>query len=229
MSDPLSWQYLQDMAAWIKDPSIPMYGRWNHADANEGGVDLASPGGTPVYALADGEIIGAANFWHNPPNVLQNLGGNPGYGVVTTRVDVPGYGTQDLYYQHIDIAPNIILSPNGAGQHVTKGQLIGYIHPGINELEMGFNANWGPPWQPQGTTHPGAWATDPRPMLKALMSGGDASGTTSTGPSLNIPGIGDIGPTITQWGEYAGIFLIAIMLLILGIALLGHREAVQQA
>jgi hypothetical protein len=212
------------MAAWIKDPTIPMYGRWNHAADNEGGVDLASPGGTPVYALADGEIIGAGNFWHNPPNVLQNLGGNPGYGVLTTRVNVPGYGTQDLYYQHIDLAPNIAQCPNGCGQHVAKGQLIGYVHPGVNEVEMGFNANWGPPWQPNGAAHPGPWATDPRPMLAALMNGSGATSTTSTGPSLNIPGIGDIGPTITQWGEYAAIFTIAIMFLIIGIVLLGHNH-----
>ena len=176
--------YLQDMVGWFRNPGVYMYGRWdNPPSAMEGGVDLGSAAGTPVYALADGVIIGAGNFWHNPPNVTQSLGGNPGYGVVTTRVNVPGYGLQDLYYQHIDIASSIkpCISGNCGQQVVHKGDIIGYIHPGVNMLEMGFNADWGQPW---GLNHPGAWATDPRPMLKALMDAGPPA-TLGGQPTFN--------------------------------------------
>ena len=30
----------------------------------EGGMDLTSPSGTPVYALADGLVVGAGYFYH---------------------------------------------------------------------------------------------------------------------------------------------------------------------
>lgn len=172
VSGPWIPTFIKDLGAWINNPSIWMYGRWlpGGPSRNEGGVDLGSTGGTPVYALADGVIMGAGNFWHSP--------GNPGYGVITTRVNVPGSGLQDLYYQHIDIASNINDCTGSAcnGQVVHKGDIIGHIHPGVNMLELGFNAGWGGIW---GTNHPGAWATDPRPMLKALVETGPPGATVS--------------------------------------------------
>ncbi len=99
--------WLKDMQAWLDNPNVGMYGRWNQpSSAMEGGVDLTSAGGTPIYALADGTIVGAGNFWHSA-NLYTPDSGNPGYGVVTTRINVPGYGLQDWYVQHIDIAPSI--------------------------------------------------------------------------------------------------------------------------
>lgn len=180
--------YLQELQAWFTNPNVYMYGRWDAGTWEEGGVDLSSPGGTPVYALADGPIQGAGYFWHSG-NVYAPNSGPPGYGVVTQRVDVPGYGQQDLYYQHIDINPNIANCQGNCTQYLHKGDLIGYIHPGVNMLEMGFNANWGGIW---GTNHPGPWANDPRPMLAALLSTGvpaNLGGQPTT--SLNgIPGSG---------------------------------------
>jgi hypothetical protein len=188
------WQpaYLQQMVQWIANPGIKMYGRWNApANALEGGVDLPSPGGTPVYALADGPIVGAGNFWHGGNACLYTGGAgcSPGYGVVTQRIMVPGFGMQDLYYQHIAIAPGITTcyAGNCGSQFLRKGQQIGTIRSNVGELEMGFNANWGGVW---GTNHPGPWVTDPRPLIKALMD----AGPPGTPPGANFGGfLGGLG------------------------------------
>lgn len=190
--------YLKDMSIYLTDPSSYMYGRWDQpASAMEGGVDLASPGGTPVYALADGPIIGAGNFWHSADLYTPNSG-NPGYGVVTQRITVPGYGLQDLYYQHININPAIISCQGNCTQSLKRGDLIGTVEPDVGEIEMGFNANWGGVW---GVDHPGAWATDPRPMLLALMNEGvpPLLGNQPTYSGLSYSGGSfDIGGSIAQ-------------------------------
>lgn len=218
-----------------------MYGRWNHAAQMEGGVDLTSPGGTPIYALATGPLIGAGNFWHSS-DLYTPGSGNPGYGVVTQRVNVPGYGPQDLYYQHIQIAPGISTCYANAcnNQIVQKGQLIGWTTPGVNEVEMGFNANWGGVW---GINHPGPWATDPRPMLATLAQGAGnyqgpvgTDGTTSSGGAAQPCGPLDItcmlsglwaslqGPLVS-WGEHVAIFVLAAVLIVLGFFLLAEKQA----
>lgn len=154
-------RWLQEMAAYINNPHIYMYGMWDSptpGDVNgpygpgvpgEGGVDLGAPQGTPVYALASGPVIGSG-YWKDKL-----------HGVVTTRVNVPGVGSEDLYYQHINIAPGI-----HQGGYVQKGQQIGTVGS-LNEVEVGFNANWGYPWQ--SGKHPGPWIKDPREWIKALM------------------------------------------------------------
>src|ERR1700738_2139002 len=166
--------FMRDFAAYLQNPNVYMYGRWDVPRANmEGGVDVGSPGGTPVYAIADGEIIGAGNFWHSG-SIYTAGSGNPGYGVVTTRVNVPGHGLQDLYYQHIDLDPSITQCMIGGtpckGQVVKKGDRIGTIRDNVGMLEMGFNANW---WGVWGHDHPGPWPDDPRPMLVALLNTGE--------------------------------------------------------
>ncbi len=181
--------YLKDIAAWIKNPNTPMYGRWNHAAEAEGGVDLTSPQGTPVYALADGPLIGAGTFG--------KVGGfsyneSSSFGVVTQRITVPGYGLNDIYYQHINIDKSIKFcqNPSGScnGQMITRGQLIGTTG-GFGEVEVGFNASWGGIW---GTSHPAAWVTDPRPMIAALMNLGTPSGMSSGGLSGVATALGNV-------------------------------------
>ena len=225
----LSWEYLKDMVAWIKNPSIPMYGRWlpGGPARMEGGVDLTSPGGTPVYALASGQVVGAGNFWHGGGSCLYNGGPGckPGYGVITTRVNVPGYGTQDLYYQHIKLAPGIqtCYANNCQGQYVQKGQLLGWIQPDVGELEMGFNANWGGVW---GVQHPGAWATDPRPMLAALMGSTTDIPYAGTNPSGSMLGGIDLSG-LSAFGEPIAVFIIALALIIVGLFLLAGKQIVE--
>lgn len=219
--------------AWIPDFLANLknatYGMWDsptpglHADGSvtpgEGGVDVGTPNGTPVYAIADGTVI-ASGYWKDS-----------GHGVVTTRVNVPGAGLQDLYYQHIQIDPSV-----KTGQMVHRGQLIGTIGP-FNEIEMGFNAAWGGVW---GSNHPGPWIADPRPWLNAILdnasvpptgsSSSNASGATG-GPNPVVDPIGAFWftamPTLKTWGEYIAIFLIAVVLIIIGFVLLGGGDAVK--
>lgn len=66
--------------------------------------------------------------------------------------------------------------------------------------------------------------------VKSILSGTSVQSpaatetSPSTGPSLNIPGIGDIGPTLTQWGEYTGIFLIALFFIGAGFYLMNQDK-----
>lgn len=170
--------YLAGMKPYLNNPNVSgMYGMWDAPDAadvngpngpgvpGEGGVDLDSPQGTPVYALADGPIIGIG-YWKDQQ-----------HGVVTTRINVPGHGSNDIYYQHIIFDPKL-----KSGQMVKRGQQIGTIGT-LGEIEIGFNANWGQPW---GINHPAGWVLDPRPYLEALMAQGD-------------PGNGNTDITLGAW------------------------------
>jgi murein DD-endopeptidase MepM/ murein hydrolase activator NlpD len=74
-------------------------GRRNHK-----GIDLAQPTGTPVYATADG-IVGKAEWYSSYGNYIQIEHG----GEMQTRyAHLSGYAV-------------------AAGEHVRKGQLIGYV------------------------------------------------------------------------------------------------------
>lgn len=214
---------------YLKNLGTANYGMWDsstpglHPDgsitAGEGGVDISTPIGTPVYAIASGTVIGAG-YWRDNA-----------HGVVTTRINVPGAGTQDLYYQHIQIDPSI-----KEGQQVTVGQRIGTIGP-FNEIEMGFNAQWGQPW---GTNHPGPWIADPRPWLKAILNNSGSAPPPATTPPPADCGVDPlcyltnwwtttVAPTLKVWGEYIAIFLIASVLIIIGFFLLNQQAATQLA
>lgn len=208
---------------FLKNLKSANYGMWNsptpglHPDGSvtpgEGGVDISVSNGTPVYAIADGLVVGSG-YWKDS-----------GHGVVTTRVNVPGAGLQDLYYQHIQIDSSV-----KNGQMVHRGQLIGTIGP-FNEIEMGFNAMWGGVW---GTNHPGPWVKDPRPWLNAILDNADApppGATTGATPNPITDPIGSLwataAPTVMQWGEYIAIFVIAIILIVIGFFLLGGGDVVK--
>jgi len=218
------------LPAYLQNLASSTYGMWDAPDpglhpdgsvtAGEGGIDVGVPNGTPVYAIADGQVI-ASGYWKDN-----------GHGVVTTRINVPGAGPQDLYYQHIQIDPSI-----KTGQTVKRGQLIGTIGP-YNEIEMGFNAAWGGVW---GTNHPGPWVKDPRPWLNAILNGNGAAPPTTAGTAAGSTGspnplLDPIGafwatasPTFKQWGEYAAIFIIALVLIVIGFVLLGGGDAIAAA
>lgn len=231
--------YLQDMLAYIQNPNVYMYGRWNNpASALEGGVDLTSPGGTQVFALGSGTIVGLGYFCHPGGNIpngsFQNAtsdcsNGKPGYGVVTTRVDIPGYGMNDLYYQHIMLNPNLKI-----GDTVQRGQLLGTVVPGVNEIEMGLNANWGTIW---GNSHPAAWATDPRPQIEALMQFGDTPQTGTSNPidfgnffkQLGLPNTADIQTFFQRFMiVWFGLTIILIGLLVMFFSSEAGHQTVQK-
>lgn len=213
--------YMKSLVDWINRGSPndnSLYGMWDAPDPaispsgqvqpGEGGVDLGTPIGTPVYALATGPII-AAGYWKDNA-----------HGVITQRVNVPGAGLQDLYYQHIQLDPSIVQCQGQAcsGQVVQRGQRIGTIGP-FNEIEMGFNSLWGGVW---GSNHPGPWVHDPRKWLAALVTGNPAP-VGSVGTSSTLGGLFPDSATITMYGEYIGIFLLALGLGLIGIYLLGGQ------
>jgi len=70
-------------------------------------IDLAAPHGTPIFAAASGDVI-----------ISKNSGWNGGYGKYVV-IRHPN-GTQTLYSHN---SRNIV----SAGQHVVKGQIIGYV------------------------------------------------------------------------------------------------------
>ena len=214
--------------------------------ADEGGIDLGTNKiGQQLQALNDGTIVGAGYFCHGGPYFMTEPSGNgcgaPGYGVVTIRMDTP-YGPQDVYYQHINIDKSIQLcSGNCPGQKVKKGQVIGTAgvgNPPQNLLEMGVNVPWGGIW---GTNHPGPWV-DPEAIIRSLMAnygsntttftaagGSNSSSTGGSDPLSVLTGwfTGTLGPQLKVWGEYAAIFILALILIVVGFVLLNERAAGQ--
>lgn len=162
--------------AYMKNLGSANYGMWNsptpgltlsgQVQPGEGGVDISVPVGTPVLALADGPVI-ASGFWRDNA-----------HGVITQRVNVPGVGPEDLYYQHVQ--PDSFIKP---GIQLLRGQHIATIGP-FNEIEMGFNSLWGGVWggnYADPKSHPGPWIRDPRPWLQALLN---SSAPVSGGVSI---------------------------------------------
>lgn len=81
-------------------------------------IDIASPVGTPIHAMADGTVI-----------ISRTGGWNGGYGTfVVLSHNVGGMSTQTLYAHMSRTAVT-------AGQHVYQGQTIGYI--GLTGLTTG--------------------------------------------------------------------------------------------
>lgn len=217
-------QWMRDLAAWFANPNVYMYGRWDQpASKMEGGVDLTSPGGTPVYALESGYLQGAGNFWHSA-NLYTPGSGNPGYGVVTIRENVPGYGLQDQYYQHINLNPTIptCYAGNCNNVFIPKGTLLGWVNPAVGEVETGFNADWGGVW---GVNHPAAWVTDPRPLLAALL-GEPAPSSVGSISSVDA-NTGTAQPE--QSFQKAVLLLLGLGLLLAGIFVLFHKQIVSAA
>ncbi len=170
-------------ADWVPR-TLAGFGRYRNATATptgpgaclhdcEGGVDIPTKVGTPIYALATGPLVGRGMPTH--PD------GSPIYGVVTEQV--PGYG--DVYYQHLDLAPGLANCSNGncAGQVVQAGQLLGWTHWG--EVEVGENAGWGGPWGPN--PKPGPWVGDPRQDFINLANGAPSGGATPISSDVSTP------------------------------------------
>jgi murein DD-endopeptidase MepM/ murein hydrolase activator NlpD len=96
------------------------------------GVDYAAPGGTPLYAMGDGVIIGAGIGGFGPNAPILRITSGPLKGL-------------EIYYGHA--GPNLV----DVGQHVHAGQQIsevGYGIVGIStgpHLEIGFADSSGSP------------------------------------------------------------------------------------
>jgi hypothetical protein len=166
--------WLKDMQAWIQSGgTLQMWDKAAHnpgqnAGPGEGGVDLTAPVGTPVYALATGVQESAQTF------ASQGFA-HPG-SVLSQMINVPGYGLEEIYYQHIDLLPSIekCIGGNCGGTIIQKGQQIGTVGT-AGETEVGFNAagSWGNLY---GIPTPGkTWYDSPEPLIAALMGSGGGS------------------------------------------------------
>ncbi len=198
--------------------------------AKEGGIDIAAPPGTPVYALAAGPIVGSGYFCHGGPfNLSSNdTNCNSGYGVVTIRSSVPGYGEQDIYYQHVLIDPSIPICASGSGctGYVQKGQQIGVVSS-AGETEIGANANWGTIW---GINHPAPWSTAPDVLIRAMINSDPSfnwgtqtlAGTTGAPQMITTP---QAGTTFFEGMlQKAGLFLLALTLAFAGFYMLFQKQ-----
>ena len=205
-------RWLNDMTAWIQSGgSLQMWDKAAHnpgqnAGPGEGGVDLTAPVGTPVYALGTGPLESAQTF------ASQGFA-HPG-AVLSQIINVPGYGQQEIYYQHIDLLPSIekCLAGNCGGVSIQKGQQIGTVGS-AGETEVGFNAAsaWGTLY---GKPMPGhQWYDKPEPLIAALMGAGggplsDPSLASTTGYTSQ-PGSSGCSPwcaltPFANWGPCAG-------------------------
>ena len=82
-----------------------MFGTGGHR-----GTDFAAPGGTEIYAIADG-IVTDATYHYSWGNYVQIYHGKDDQG-----------NTYSTLYAHMISTPIV-----SAGQSVTKGQVIGYV------------------------------------------------------------------------------------------------------
>lgn len=209
--DPAKYPvWLKDMIAWINSGGkLPMYDIAG-GHPGEGGVDLSSPEGTPVLALATGPLIAVSHA---------ELGGSCYGGVVTQRINVPGYGVQDIYYQHVLIdlpecggvwKGNCVPSTGAdvACGVLTAGTKIGTVGS-IGEVEVGFNSGWGGPY---GTNHPDVWRHDPEKLIASLIVNGNSAYTGGPSSSTTYP------PQLVGAAGLAGALLIGVGVLALGLA-----------
>lgn len=137
----------------------------------EQGIDFAMAMHTPMYALADGFIVGMA-FLACPGGVMAIESVIPIHGTPTEKPQ-----RAVIYYQHMDVfAPGLVVNDS-----VVAGQLIGYSGGQLSggyhnnqpacssaaHIEIGINPPYPKPWNPHKLTP----QVDPRPFLAAVARG----------------------------------------------------------
>jgi hypothetical protein len=221
-------------APWYTFPRIDNFGMLDPQPGTGWKPDsnVQIPGYYPVTALNSGTVTS-----------LQQTGF--GQAVITIKLDSPfnSLATHE-FYEHLSSWDGGIT----VGQHVASGQLIGYNNP-PGQVPLGFGLypgdvyGSGPAYaQLQADLAPGGKGLlNPVKLLDAakngtILSGTGASTASTTSASSPNPLLDPIGafwasaaPTLKQWGEYAAIFLIAIVLIIIGFVVLGGQQAVGAA
>lgn len=94
-------------------PALPSYkyiSCYFGGSTNHRGTDFAAPGGTEIYAIADGVVTDATYHW-SWGNYVQIYHGKDDEG-----------NTYSTLYAHMNSTPIV-----SAGQNVTRGQVIGYV------------------------------------------------------------------------------------------------------
>lgn len=169
----------QDSSQWYCFPVTQAHGQ-----NGEAGVDIGTPMGTKLTAPFGGTVVGAGyHDWGGEVDILAN---------------VPGLGTVEEYFIHLDqIAGNIVPgSAISAGQFIglSGGQTSGGSHPVHNtpgnfyssgpHTEFGFN----PPWVNLTGVSNTQKGIDPTNILGQLKAGQIVSdvGSTSTGGTTTL-------------------------------------------
>jgi hypothetical protein len=216
--------------AWWTYPRIDNFGMIDPAgnfwkpDSN-----VQVPGNYPIVAILSGTVTSVRNT-------------DFGQSVVTIKLDTPQNSlATHAFYEHMSSAAVRV------GQHVNQNDLIGYNNPsGQVPLGFGFYSGdvygSGSAWtQLQKDLCPGCPnLLNPVKFLNAAKGGSIPAGSGSTKTSSVDCGVDPVCmitqwwvtslmPTFKQWGEYAAIFVIALMLLIVGFFLLNEQSATKLA
>ena len=219
-------------APWYTFPRIDNFGLKDPAgDFWKPDSNVQIPGNYPITALLPGTVT----------SVRQT---DFGQTVVTVKLD---HALNDLatytFYEHMSSATV------RTGDHLNAGDLLGYNNPG-GAVPLGFGFYSGPVYGsgPAWTTLqqdlcPGCpGKLNPVKILDAAKAGklgsyADTSGAppASSGENCGADPIciltswftGWLAPQLKVWGEYIGIFVLALILIVVGFVLLNERAANQ--
>lgn len=158
----------------------------HYGQNGETGVDIGERYGTPVYAITEGDVVGAGVY---------------DGGVVVSIASIINYGglnVASVYYQHMDdwyvkVGQHV---PVGFKIGISGGQLSGGKHPSKPRfstgphLEIGLNAPYGGMWHPLGPN------INPLPWLNSLLSAGyNPTPAGIAGAGATLASVGSTGGT----------------------------------
>ncbi len=130
------------------------------------GVDYSAPGGTPLYAMGDGVIIGAGISGFGPNAPILKITSGPLKGL-------------EIYYGHS--GPNTVR----VGQHVRAGQQISSVGYGIVGISTGPHLEVG--FYPPGPNGAGARMLSLINGLLTAHPSGRTWGSTATAARVSVP------------------------------------------
>lgn len=187
-------------------------------------TNILTPPGYPVAAILPGTVTSVQRTsW--------------GQSVVTIKLDSPLNAlATHTFYEHMHDATV------GVGQHVNQGEIIGNANYAGEGANLGFGLysgdiyGAGPAWQTlQNDLKPGgAGLLNPIALINDIQQGRipttiNGAPTINTGNPVIDSALNAVLPQIKTWAEYAAVFLIALILIILGFVLLGGAPALQAA
>lgn len=181
-------------------------------------TNVQVPGYYPIAAILPGTVTS-----------VQQTGW--GQTVVTVKLDnaLNSLATH-TFYEHMSSA-NVQV-----GQRVTQGTLIGYNNPS-GAVPLGFGLysgdvyGSGSAWTAlQNDLKPGgAGLLNPVSLINQVKAGKTPTTGSTTNASTGNPLLDSVLPNVKQWAEYAAIFILAILLIIIGFVLLGGGDTLVQA
>lgn len=206
-------------APWWTFPRIDNFGMIDPAGPYwKPDTNVQVPGYYPIAAILPGTVTS-----------VQQTGW--GQTVVTVKLDnaLNSLATH-TFYEHMSSA-NVQV-----GQRVTQGTLIGYNNPS-GAVPLGFGLysgdvyGSGSAWTAlQNDLKPGgAGLLNPVSLINQVKAGKTPTTGSTTNASTGNPLLDSVLPNVKQWAEYAAIFILAILLIIIGFVLLGGGDTLVQA